>query len=216
MNSAARPDVVRIHGLPEMSGRRNARRRQWWVVGSTAALAALLFVACGGSSSNPSSAPSPTTTPPTAAAPLPDVVPVAADFVNINTMARVGDHFVNSLNGHLAASLAVARSAKGGVYPVGTVIQLLPTEAMVKRHKGYNPSTRDWEFFKLAVSPQGTAIQASGVHVKNFLGADCAACHAAAASRFDFVCGKNHGCAPLPLTDALLAGIQRSDPRPRG
>ena len=93
---------------------------------------------------------------------LPDVAPVAADFVNINTMARVGDHFVGSLNGHLAASLAVARSAKGGVYPVGTVIQLLPTEAMVKRHKGYSPSTDDWEFFSLAVSPKGTEIAELG------------------------------------------------------
>jgi len=195
---------------------RHAGRGQWWVIGSTGLLAALLFVACGGSSSYPAAKPSPTTTPPTAAAPRRDVVPVAADFVNINTMTRVGDHFIKSLNGHLAAALAVARSAKGGVYPVGTVIQLLPTEAMVKRHKGYDPSTHDWEFFKLSVSPKGTVIQASGVHVKNFLGADCAACHAAAASRFDFVCGKNHGCAPLPLTDALLASIQRRDPRPKG
>ena len=147
---------------------------------------------------------------------LRDVAPVAADFVNVNTMARVGDHFVASLNGHLDAALAVARSTKGGVYPVGTVLQLLPTEAMVKRHKGYSPSTDDWEFFSLAISPTGTVIRSSGAHVKNFLGADCASCHAAAASRFDFVCGKNHGCAPLPLTDALIAAIQRSDPRPKG
>ena len=42
------------------------------------------------------------------------------------------------------------------MYPVGTVLQLIPTEAMVKRHKGYSPSTDDWEFFALKVSPQGT------------------------------------------------------------
>jgi hypothetical protein len=216
MNSCAGSDVVRIHEPSEMSGRRSGARGQWWVFGSTAVLAALLFVACGGSSSHSASAPSSTTTPTTAAAPFPDVAPVATDFVNINTMTRVGDHFVGSLNGHLNASLAVAHSAKGGVYPVGTVIQLLPTEAMVKRHKGYSPSTGDWEFFKLSISPKGTVIQGSGAHVKNFLGADCASCHAAAASRFDFVCEKNHGCAPLPLTDALLATIQHSDPRPKG
>ena len=39
--------------------------------------------------------------------------------------------------------------------------------------------------------------------------------HSMAAKRFDFVCGKNHGCAPLPLTDALIARIQQGDPRPK-
>jgi hypothetical protein len=182
-------------------------------------LAALLFVACGGSS-HPSSAPAPapttsgaTTT--TTAAVLADVVPTAADFPNVNTMTRVEDHFVTSLNGHLAATLAVARSPKGGVYPVGTLIQLIPTEAMVKRHKGYSPSTGDWEFFSLGVSAKGTLIKKGGAKVINFLGLDCSSCHSAAKGQFDFVCGKTHGCAPLPLTDSLLAKIQGSDPRPK-
>jgi len=52
--------------------------------------------------------------------------------------------FRRSLNGHLAAVLAVAHKPKGAVYPVGTVLQLIPTEAMVKRHKGYSPATGDW------------------------------------------------------------------------
>ena len=38
--------------------------------------------------------------------------PTAADFVNINSMTRVGDDFVGSLNGHLDAALAVARSRR--------------------------------------------------------------------------------------------------------
>jgi hypothetical protein len=86
---------------------------------------------------------------------------------------------------------------------------------MVKRHAGYSPSTGDWEFFSLSVSPQGTKILQSGAVVKNFLGDDCASCHDAAEKQFDFVCGKNHGCAPLPLTNALIATIQSHDPRPR-
>jgi hypothetical protein len=143
------------------------------------------------------------------------VKPTAADFVNVNTMTRVGDHFVGSLNGHLDAALAVARDPRGGAYPVGTVIQLIPTEAMVKRRAGFNPSTGDWEFFSLAVSPQGTKIVRSGAAVRNFAGADCASCHGRAEPRFDFVCGKNHGCAPLPIGDAVIARIQRGDPRPR-
>ena len=200
-----------------MIGRGGALRGRVWVPASTCVLAALLFVACGGSS-HPSASPTTTTNPApttTTAAAFPDVVPTAADFPNINTMTRVQDHFVTSLNGHLAATLAVARSAKGGVYPVGTLIQLIPTEAMVKRHKGYNPATGDWEFFSLGVSANGTVIKKSGAKVLNFLGLDCASCHSAAKPQFDFVCGKTHGCAPLPLTDSLIAKIQNSDPRPK-
>jgi len=66
------------------------------------------------------------------------------------------------------------------------------------------------------VSPEGTTITSSGAAVKNFVGSDCASCHRLAEERFDFVCGKNHGCAPLPLSDDLIARIQRADPRPRG
>jgi hypothetical protein len=203
-----------------MSHGREVARVRIGLTAGTAVLAAVLFVACGGGSTNSGSAPVPSTNPPartttSAAATLPDVAPTSADFVNINTMTRVGDHFVGSLNGHLAAALAVARSPKGGAYPVGTVVQLIPTEAMVKRHRGYSRSTGDWEFFQLRVSATGTVIAHSGARVKNFFGGDCASCHSLAAARFDFVCGKNHGCAPLPLTDALIAKIQLGDPRPK-
>ena len=185
-----------------------------WIVLTTSVIAAMLFVACGTGSSGSASAPSSTAGSVTTTS-LPDVAPTTADFVNINTMTRVGDHFVGSLNGHLDAVLAVARKPKGGVYPVGTVMQLIPTEAMVKRHKGYSPATGDWEFFSLQVSGQGTQIRSSGARVKNFFGGDCASCHRAAKSRFDFVCEKNHGCAPLGVTDAFIASVQRSDPRPK-
>jgi len=192
----------------------NARARVLVVV-STGALAALLFVACGSSGygTGPTTTRVAATTSTTA--PLPDIAPTAADFVNINRMTRVGDHFIASLNGHLQAALAVARNPKDAVYPVGTVIQLIPTEAMVKRHKGYSPSTGDWQFFSLQVSPTGTEILSSGAKVKNFLGGDCASCHVAAKAHFDFVCEKGHGCAPLGVTDELIATIQKGDPRPK-
>jgi hypothetical protein len=195
---------------------RNGRVRVLVVV-STGALAALLFVACGGSNGSGSADRTTTTRgrTTTTSAPLPDVAPTAADFVNIHRMKRVADHFLGSLNGHLDAALAVARKPKGAVYPVGTVIQLIPTEAMVKRHKGFSPSTGDWEFFSLGVSPTGTEIKSAGAKVKNFLGADCASCHVAAKKNFDFVCEKSHGCAPLGVPDSLIATIQKSDPRPQ-
>ena len=130
-------------------------------------------------------------------------------------MTRVGDHFVGNERGHLAAALAVARSAQGGVYPVGTIIQLLPQEAMVKRRKGFNPATHDWEFFLLQTSPQGTTIVNRGTSgVVNRFGGSCASCHLTAAGQFDMVCEHNHGCAPLPVGDDVIAAIQRADPRP--
>ena len=206
-----------------MPGRGTARcrpvsrtRGEAWIVASTVGLAAVLFVACGGSSKPSSARSAPTESTSSTAPAFRDVEPTAADFVNINRMHRVGDHFIGSLNGHLDAALAVARNPAGGDYPVGTIIQLIPTEAMVKRRAGYSPSTGDWQFFRLNVSPVGTDIVSAGPKVKNFFGGDCASCHSLAEPRFDFVCGKDHGCAPLPLTDDLIARIQGADPRPRG
>jgi hypothetical protein len=207
-----------------MTGQMPNGRARVLVVITTGALAVLLFVACGGAGSSDSadrastssSASTSSTATTSSIAPLPEVAPTAADFVNINKMKRVGDHFIGSLNGNLDAALAVARKPKGAVYPVGTVIQLIPTEAMVKRHKGYSPETGDWQFFSLNVSPTGTQIESSGASVKNFLGGDCASCHRAAAPHFDFVCEKGHGCAPIGVSDELIASIQKDDPRPMG
>jgi hypothetical protein len=199
-----------------MTGQIRSGRARVLVVVTTGALGALLLVACGGSGASHSADRTTTSPTTTTIASLRDVAPIASDFVNIHRLKRVGDHFIGSLNGHLDAALGVARKPKDAVYPVGTVIQLIPTEAMVKRHHGYSPSTGDWEFFSLDVSPTGTKIQSSGAQVKNFLGGDCASCHVAAKSHFDFVCEKGHGCAPLGVTDALIATIQKGDPRPKG
>lgn len=190
-----------------------------WVWVSAVALAAVLFVACGGGSSgNHAAAPAPpssSSAPPTTAA-AEDAKLGASNFPNINTMTRVGDHFVGNARGHLAAALAVARSVKGGRYPVGTIIQLVPQEAMVKRAAGFSPSTDDWEFFSLDVSAKGTRILSrGGAKVLNRFGGSCASCHSAAGPQYDFVCGTTHGCAPLPIGPALIAALQESDPRPR-
>jgi hypothetical protein len=34
-------------------------------------------------------------------------------------------------------------------YPVGTIVQVFPFEAVVKRGGGFNPSGGGWEFFNL-------------------------------------------------------------------
>ena len=161
-------------------------------------------------------APRPRPAPSTTTAPAEDAALTAADFPNINTMTQVDDHFVGNVRGHLDAALAVARFAAGGTYPVGTIIQLVPQEAMVKRRAGFSPATNDWEFFSLDTSKAGTKILArGGAKVVNRFGGSCASCHGAAQPQFDLVCGTTHGCAPLPLGPELIASLQKSDPRPR-
>ena len=144
-----------------------------------------------------------------------DFVAQAADFRNLHTMTKVRNFYIDNRLGHLDEALAVANSPTGGVYPVGTIIQLVPQEAMVKREKGFSPTTRDWEFFFLSVSPDGTVIDKRGTSdVVNRFGGNCASCHQAAAPRFDGVCEQDHGCAPLPIGPDVFHAIQESDPRP--
>jgi hypothetical protein len=98
-------------------------------------------------------------------------------------------------------------------YPTGTILQLIPTEAMVKHDRSAFPNTNGWEFFALKVSADGTVIQERGDKVINAsLKKPCLGCHSPAA-KFDFVCEKGHGCAPIPLTDQRIAAMQAADPR---
>ena len=126
----------------------------------------------------------------------------AKSFRCITEMTHVRQFYVDNLLGNRDATLAVANSATGGTYPAGTIIQLIPTEAMVKRDKDFNPITHDWEFFELDVSKDGTGIR------KN-----CFGCHIQARPQWDLVCEMDHGCAPIPLTRAMSSALQRTDPR---
>src|SRR5262249_60416159 len=52
----------------------------------------------------------------------------------------------------LARAVEMTRTGDvSGGYPVGTILQLFPAEAMVKRKPGFNPEGGDWEFFKLSL-----------------------------------------------------------------
>ncbi len=98
-------------------------------------------------------------------------------------------------------------------YPTGTILQLIPTEAMVKHDRAAFPNSNGWEFFALKVSADGTTIVDRGDKVLNTsLKKLCLDCHSPAA-KFDFVCEKGHGCAPIPVTDQQIAAIQAADPR---
>ena len=98
-------------------------------------------------------------------------------------------------------------------YPVGTILQLIPFEAMVKHPREKFPNTNGWEFFFLDVSKEGARITDRGEQVVNrSQGVTCLSCHQPAA-RFDFVCEKGHGCAPIPFDDQAIADIQKTNLR---
>jgi len=135
-------------------------------------------------------------------------------FGCISHLKPVRGFFVGNLIGNLAGTLQVARSPNGGVYPPGSVIQLVPTEVMVKQPKGFNEVTHDWEFFELNVSKEGTSINKRGfAEVVNRFGGNCFACHIKAQPQWDFVCETAHGCDPIPLTQPILRALQHTDPR---
>ena len=134
-------------------------------------------------------------------------------FKCITKMTPVKHFFVDNLAGNLAGTVAVAQAGKGQ-FPEGTVLQLIPNEAMIKQQQGYSPGTNDWEFFALDTDKNGTKIVSSGAEeVNNFLGLNCFECHKAARAEFDLVCEQDHGCAPLPLTRPMFHAVQRTDPR---
>ncbi len=145
-----------------------------------------------------------------------DFEATAADFVHLDDMTRVRDFFVTNALGMTDEAVAVAESPTGGVYPVGTIIQLVPQEAMVKRRAGYDPEFADWEFFVLEPTPEGTVITTrGGSEVLNRFGGSCAACHAKAEVEFDMVCEEDHGCDPLPIGQDMFDTLRAADPRPR-
>ena len=138
----------------------------------------------------------------------------AADFGCIRDGTQVRSFFVTNPLGHLDEALAVADSKSGGTYPVGTVIQLIPLEAMVKRREGWDPSTGDWEFFSLSVAATETTIlQRGGADVQNSFGGNCFECHSMAAPQWDLVCEDSHGCEPLGIPDEVIQSLQDGDTR---
>jgi hypothetical protein len=137
-----------------------------------------------------------------------------ASFKCMRQMTPVRHFYVDNLLGDISATLAAANAPKGAPYPTGAVVQLVPTEAMVKREPGFSPATGDWEFFELSVDPQGSKIGKRGfAEVNNRFGKNCFACHAPAREPWDFVCESNHGCEAIPIDHKMTGALQRTDPR---
>jgi hypothetical protein len=183
-----------------------------------APLVVAVVVGCAQSqqaASNATAPPAPATAAP-ATAPGEDFEATTADFVNVNDMTAVRGFFISNRLGHLDQALAVAGNPNGGVYPVGTIIQLVPGEAMVKRRAGFDPASNDWEFFELDTSATGTVIhKRGGADIVNRFGNSCADCHKMAEPEFDFICEQTHGCNPLPIGPDVFKALQQGDPRPR-
>ncbi len=144
----------------------------------------------------------------------PAALEISADsFGCIQDMAAVRGFFVSSLTDELDATLAVA-NAEEGIYPVGSVVQLVPTEAMVKREEGFSPVSHDWEFFELGVTAEGTTIDVRGTsEAVNRFGGNCLTCHLQAEPQYDLICEQTHGCDPIPVTPLMARAIQKTDPR---
>ena len=142
----------------------------------------------------------------------------ARDFKCLTRGAKVeGKHFfiLNRHRRRLHEAVEMSRNGDlGKGYPEGTILQLLPGEAMAKRGGHYNPEGDGWEWFKLTFTPGGRAkIAARGeAEVANFLGS-CQGCHARVAPTHDLVCEFVIGANGLGLTDAQIAQLQASDPR---
>jgi hypothetical protein len=147
----------------------------------------------------------------------PKAFKVADDsFRCITEMTPVRHFFVDNLAGDLAGTVKVAQAGKGE-YPVGSVVQLVPNEVMVKMPKGSSPATKDWEFIWLDVDKNGQKIGIRGFQeANNRFGLNCFACHVKARPEFDLICETSNGCDPIPLTRPMFGALQRTDPRCKG
>ncbi len=142
-------------------------------------------------------------------------IPVTEDsFVCLEKMHPIRGFFVSNLLGKLDDTVTAAKSSDGAIYPPGSVVQLVPTEVMIKHHKGWNIKTNDWEFFELDVSEEGSKIKVRGTtQVVNKFGGNCFECHQKADPQWDFICEEDHGCDSLPIPDFVIRWTQRGDPR---
>lgn len=135
-------------------------------------------------------------------------------FKCLHDMTPVRGFFVDNIAGNLEGTLTAANAPDGGIYPPGSVVQLFPNEVMVKRETGFNPVTKDWEFFELDVDKKGSTIRKRGFQdVNNRFGGNCFACHVGAKPQWDMICESEHGCAPLPINALTIKSLQNTDPR---
>jgi hypothetical protein len=147
-------------------------------------LAAVLFTACGGSGPTLSVPPTPTPT----ATPVEDLDMTLADFANLPAFTQPAgrQYFVANPLGHEKEALAAASSATGSTFPVGSIVRIQPAEVMVKRRRGFDATTNDWEFFGIRFAADGTP---QSFTVRGTQETSCFQCHQTVSSpKWDFIC----------------------------
>jgi hypothetical protein len=156
-------------------------------------------------------------------APAAEFIAQAKDFRCLDEWTPVPGRRLNVFHKNpkkLQKALRIARENQPRQrYPVGTIVQTFPFEAMVKRGGGFNPTGGGWEFFLLRATPEGTKILGrtedeahTGKPLRNDLGAcQDRRCHGSwRAKRFDLVC---EGHLPWFDMDEALFQMLRQDPR---
>jgi hypothetical protein len=146
--------------------------------------------------------------------PATSVVVTEDTFGCIRDLTPVRNFFVGNVLGDLEATVAAAQSPAGATYPPGSLVQVIPTTAMVKHEPGHNPATNDWEFIELEVAADGAKILGRGFEELNMRsGPNCFGCHAPAKAAWDMICAGDHGCTPIPLPPVALLALQNTDPQ---
>jgi hypothetical protein len=141
------------------------------------------------------------------------------DFKCLTDGARVpGKSFFIFHAKRAALKKAVRKTKRGKLgkgYPVGTILQLFPFEAMAKRGGGFNPEGDGWEYFKLSIADDGTTtiVARGGAEVTGITGGSCQTCHLQLAAEHDSVCEFVVGAEGLGLTAEQIAAFQASDRR---
>jgi len=110
-----------------------------------------------------------------------------ADFANLPFSTPAGRSYaVANLLGHEAEAIAVASSTTGGDFPVGTIVELQRSEAMVKRRAGFDATTNDWEFFGIDFDGDG---HPTSFNLRGTESTACFQCHSSTSTvKWDFIC----------------------------
>ena len=136
----------------------------------------------------------------------------AADFPCITDMEAVRGFHLTNLLGDTDAAVAIAEAGFVEPVPPGTLIQLIPQEAMVKGLPGSSPETDDWEFFLINPSGGDAAIVERGFDTIANAAGSCWGCHVGARDR-DAVCEQTGSCADAAVPRAVVDALVGSDPR---
>ena len=134
------------------------------------------------------------------------------DFLCLTEWEGVRGFFLTNLLGDTAEAIRIAEGGFEEPAPVGTVIQLIPLEAMVKLAPGSSSATNDWEYFILQNTTEGSTITSRGFEDISNIAGTCNSCHSGAVER-DFVCEDTGLCAAGALPRDLVDSMVENDPR---